>query len=98
MTSLLVVEGNPEVRRMICVLVEGLVGPIYECEDPARVAELYRQTPLDWILIDIRLKQRNGLLATRRIKQQFPEAENILITDYDDQALRKADLESGADH
>lgn len=80
------------------MLVEGLVDHIYESEDAAKVPELYRKTSFDWILIDIRMKKPNGLLATKQLKTLFPDAEMILIAEYDDEALRKAAREVGANH
>jgi CheY-like chemotaxis protein len=98
MTSLLVVEGNAEVRRIIRLLVEGLVDTLYEIEDAAKVSALYGESRFDWILIDLRLKEQSGLTATRQIKEIFPEAQIIIITEFDDEALREAASKVGANH
>jgi CheY-like chemotaxis protein len=98
MTSLLIVEGSPEIRRMICLLVEGLVDIICETEDVAKLAELYGKSRFDSIVIDLRLKKQSGLKATKQIKERFPDAKIILITEYDDEALRQAASEVGASH
>jgi CheY-like chemotaxis protein len=98
MTSLLVVEGNAEVRRIICTLVDGLVDNLYESEDATEVPELYSKCRFDWILIDLRMKEQSGLTATKQIKELFPEAQIILLTEYDDEALREAAGKVGASH
>jgi CheY-like chemotaxis protein len=98
MTSLLVIEENAELRRMIRTLVEGVVGRIEECDDGSQVPAVYREARFDWVLIDIRMKKRKGLAVAKQIKEIFPEAKLLIISEYDDETLREAASVAGASH
>jgi DNA-binding NarL/FixJ family response regulator len=42
------------------------------------------------------MKELDGISATRQIKAAFPDAQIIMITDYDDPKLREAARRAGA--
>ncbi len=44
----------------------------------------------------IRMSGLDGIQATRQIKAADPAAKIVIVTDYDDDALREAALDSGA--
>ena len=43
---------------------------------------LIRQHRPDWVLMDIKMKEMDGLMATMQIKAAFPEARIIIVTAY----------------
>ena len=60
---------------------------------------LWRHTPTgqpDIVLMDVRMPRMDGLAATRQIREFHPGARVVIVTDYDDEDLRKAAMEAGA--
>ncbi len=94
--SILIVEDNEPMRQMIKKLVGDLTEGFTECGDGAQALEAYRQDRPDWVLMDIKMKEMDGLMATRQIKAAFPEARVIVVTGYDDARLREAAHAAGA--
>jgi DNA-binding NarL/FixJ family response regulator len=71
-------------------------GEICECADGADASSAYRAQRPDVVLMDIRMKEVDGIEATRQIRAADPEARILIVTDYDDAELRKASMQAGA--
>ena len=96
MKSLLIVEDNEPMRRMIKSLVADLADAIYECGGGAEALGLYRQHRPDWVLMDIEMQPVDVLTATRQIKAAFPDVKVMMITNYGDSQMREAAQAAGA--
>jgi len=96
MMSLLIVEDNAKMRRMLKSLVADLASPIHECVDGADAPAAYAAQRPDWVLMDIAMKDLDGISATRKIKAAYPDAKIIIVTGYDDPRLRAAAQSAGA--
>jgi two-component system response regulator DegU len=96
MMSLLIVEDNTAMRGLIKSLVADLAAQITEGSDGAEALALYRAHRPDWVLMDIKLGEVNGLTATRQIKAAFPKARVVIVTDYNDDKLRQEAAQAGA--
>jgi len=94
--DLLIVEDNDQMRRMIVKLVSGLAEHTYECSDGAEALPAYTMHRPDCVLMDVKMKEMDGISATRQIKASYPEANIIIVTDYDDPDLREAARCAGA--
>lgn len=94
--KLLIVEDNPKTRRFLRELLTDLAEVIYECSDGSEAVAAYEAYAPDWVLMDIKMKEVDGIVATRRIKESWPAAQIIIVTDYDNDALREAASEAGA--
>jgi len=94
--TLLIVEDNPAVRRLVRQLVADLGDEIGECGDGAEAEARYAELQPDWVLMDIEMPRVDGIAATRRIKAAFPAARIVIVTSYGDAALREAALAAGA--
>jgi len=69
---------------------------IAECCDGALALAAYAEQRPDWVLMDIRMPEMDGITATRGIKARYPEAQVCIVTDYDDLELQQAAREAGA--
>jgi CheY-like chemotaxis protein len=94
--TLLIVDDNQEIRRMIRSLLEDLSTEIHECEDGAQAVAAYEQYRPDWVLMDLKMREVDGIAATRQIVADFPAAKICIVTNYDDAQLREAAQRAGA--
>ena len=94
--NILIVENSPRMRRTIRSVLAGLGHEVFECEDGNQALAAYRTHRPDWVLMDIGLKEVDGIVATGILKAAFPEAKVVIVTDYDDVRLRQAAQQAGA--
>lgn len=94
--KLLIVEDNPQMRRLIIQIVKTSSDAIFECDDGAQALWAYREHLPDWVLMDIEMRQTDGITATREITAAFPEAKIVIVTDYNSANLREAAKAAGA--
>lgn len=94
--SLMIVEDNEPMRRMIRSIVADLAERIDECGDGAEAYARYADRRPDWVLMDIAMPVMDGITATRGIIADFPDARVLIVTDYDDAELRAKAREAGA--
>jgi two-component system response regulator DegU len=94
--NLLIVEDNAKMRRMIKSIVADLADEIAECDDGREALSLYSQYHPDFVLMDIQMKNTNGIAATRQIIASFADAKIIIVTNHDDVYFRESAQEAGA--
>jgi CheY-like chemotaxis protein len=92
----LIVEDNASVRRLIRRIVASVASEIRECEDGAAALAAYLEYRPDFVLMDIEMKELDGITATLRIKAACAAANIIMVTNYDDAELREAARDAGA--
>jgi CheY-like chemotaxis protein len=88
--KILIVDDNAPVRRLIASIVGPLAESIQECSSGEEALAAYGSMRPDIVLMDIRMKEMDGIEATRRICQADRNAKVIILTDYDDSELRRA--------
>lgn len=93
---LLLVEDDPEMRRMIKRVLSGIATEVIECDDGGEALAAYSRAQPDWVLMDIEMGQVDGITATRQITAAFPGAKVIMVTNHDHEMYRKAAVEGGA--
>jgi CheY-like chemotaxis protein len=94
--TILIVEDNPTIRRLIRRAISDIADNIFECEDGADALAAYTEHSPDAVLMDVRMPRVDGLLATRQILDHHPGARIVIVTDYNDDELRSAAREAGA--
>jgi CheY-like chemotaxis protein len=92
----LIVDDSAEMRRAIRLIVKDLAGKITECSEGSEALPAYAEHLPDWVLMDIRMKQVDGLAATRQIKTAFPAAQIIIVTVCKGEDMREAAQAAGA--
>ena len=96
MLNFLIVEDNQPMRNLIRSMISDLAGNVTECDDGADALASYSKCRPDWVLMDIRMKDMDGISATRQIKASYPDANIMIVTDYDNHNVREAAREAGA--
>lgn len=94
--TLLIAEDNQRMRTMLKDIVGAYFTKIYECSDGKKACELYRELKPDWTLMDIEMPVMDGISATRKITVSNPGAKIIIVTGFDNVALRRNAKEAGA--
>jgi two-component system response regulator DegU len=69
---------------------------ISECGDGVHVLELCNQKKPDIILMDINMPIENGVVATQRIREYFPDVKIIILSIHDDESYVFETLRKGA--
>jgi CheY-like chemotaxis protein len=94
--KVLLVDDNARARAMLRDCLRGEAGEFCECEDGADALAAYAHFQPDWVLMDFEMRRMDGLTATRLILTQFPQAAILIVSNHDEQALRKEAREAGA--
>jgi CheY-like chemotaxis protein len=94
--TILIVEDNAGVRRLLRSVLAEVAEDIWECCDGADALAAYTTHRPEVVLMDIRMERMDGLAATKQILLCDPSAKVLIVTDYNDDALRNAAQEAGA--
>ena len=94
--NVLIVEDSEPMRRTIKSFIEDLAEEIHECPDGRNALAAFTRYQPDWVLMDIKMRDVDGLAATREIKAAFPEARIVIVTSFDEQSLRDEARLAGA--
>jgi CheY-like chemotaxis protein len=92
---LLIVEDNPQMRRVLKSFVADYADEIYECSDGAAALGCYAKFLPDFVLMDLQMPNLDGISASLEIKAEFPQAKILIVTNYDEPEMREAAFMSG---
>lgn len=91
----LIVDDNAEIRKLIIQEVCSDEDIIVECSDGEDALTAYAKNTPDFVLMDIKMNKINGIKATKMIVDKFPDAQIIIITNYDTTIFRNAAKKAG---
>lgn len=80
MPSILVVDDEDQIRRLICATLERAGYHITEARDGKEALEQYRLAPTDLVIMDILMPNQDGLETTVALRREFPDVKVIVIT------------------
>ncbi len=94
----MLVDDHPMVRRGLATFLKAfddleLAG---EAESGEAAIQLCAKFQPDVILMDMVMPDMNGAMATRKIREQFPNVQVIALTSFKEEELIKDALEAGA--
>ncbi len=69
---------------------------IAECGDGVKVLELCNARKPDIVLMDINMPIENGVVATQRVREYFPDVKVIILSIHDDESYVFETLRKGA--
>ena len=87
--KLLIVDDSAAMRRCICDLVPDAAEK-FECSDGSEAVRAFALHQPDWVLMDIEMKELDGLSAARQILSDWPKARIIFVTSHDRPRFREA--------
>lgn len=94
--KVLIVDDSEQMRQLVRTYLRNLAEDIRECTDGAKALAAYAEFEPDWVLMDWKMKEMDGLTATRQILKSYPQAHILFITQFDDDFLRQSAREAGA--
>jgi len=95
-TVILIVDDSQPIRELLKMMLAGVAEIVGECSDGSEALAAYERLRPDWVLMDIGMKNVDGITATRQIMAAYPQAKIMIVTDYNDDDLRRAAREAGA--
>jgi DNA-binding NarL/FixJ family response regulator len=98
MITLLLVDDQNLIRQGLKALLELELDlrVIGEAENGKIAIELFQQLRPNVVLMDIRMPVMDGVMATQQICQQFPNANILILTTFDDDNYVATAIKNGA--
>jgi DNA-binding NarL/FixJ family response regulator len=95
---LLVVDDHMIIRRGLVQILseEARIGSIQEASDGPGALRILRTTPVDVILLDIALGDRDGFEALKVIRSEFPEVGVVMLSVYPESQFGVRAIRAGA--
>lgn len=88
--KLLIAEDSAQMRRLMRTLFADVAGEIYECSNGPEAVRTYFLVQPDWVLMDLQMSDGDGLSATREIRSRASDARIVIVTEFDEDELRRA--------
>ena len=96
--KILIADDNAAMRSLIRKICQSVSQDIFECADGIEAIACFQKIKPDWVLMDILMPCMDGLKAAEQIKVAFPQAQIIIVTEFDSKEYRMAARRAGAVH
>ena len=94
--KLLLVDDNDRIRKMMKSLYSPHFDEVIECCDGAEAVASFNEETPDWVVMDIKMNEMDGIEATEKIISSHPCARVIIISQYNDESTIDAAINAGA--
>lgn len=92
----MIVDDNAKIRSIIRDTVAEEGDEVFEYENGLQAVAAYGSVNPDWVLMDLLMDAMDGLTAAKRIRESFPDAQIIIVTNYDGVPFRTEAYALGA--
>ena len=96
--NILIVEDHELTRFGLKTTFEGVdyIENIYEAESAERALEIFNDTQIDVVIMDLGLPGMNGIEATRKLRDTNKDVKVIILTSHNDEKEVLNSLKAGA--
>ena len=94
---ILIAEDDPINYMYLEIILKTMVKRIDHAKNGEKAVDLASKNPYDLVLMDLEMPIMNGIRATQKIKQQFPDLPIIAQTAFTDQNDKDQAFEAGCD-
>lgn len=91
----MIVDDNKEMRATLKSVVREYATVVDECTDGSEVVQHYRNSHPDFVLMDIAMKNIDGIRATKMLMKEFPGAKIVIVSNYGDEEIRQEAARAG---
>jgi two-component system chemotaxis response regulator CheY len=92
----LIVDDNQPMRELLKVTLAGVAEVVGECSDGGEALAQYRRLQPDWVVMDVEMRDVDGVAATRQIVAAYPLARIVIVSNHGNDDLRRAARDAGA--
>jgi CheY-like chemotaxis protein len=92
----LFVDDSEQFRTYLRSIVLQSGDECRELEDGTQVNEVYKTFQPDWVLLDIQMQPMDGFTAAVQLKEHYPNARFVFISNYADKKFQKKAQSLGA--
>ena len=94
--KILIVEDHELTRFGLKTTFEGVADVIYEANSAETAIEIFKNNPVDIIIMDLGLPKMNGIEATKYIKSINKDVKVVMLTSHNDENEVLSSLKAGA--
>jgi len=94
--KLLLVDDNDRLRGMMKSLYSPHFDEVIECDDGEAAVLAFNGNNPDWVVMDIKMKEMDGIEAATRIIAANPGARIIIVSQFNDESTIDAVKNAGA--
>lgn len=94
--KILIVEDHELTRFGLKTTFEGVADVIYEANSAETAIEIFKNNPVDIIIMDLGLPKMNGIEATKYIKSINKDVKVVMLTSHNDEREVLSSLKAGA--
>jgi len=80
MASILLIEDDAPVRRIISMMLEKEGHEVSEAADGELGIQIYRERSIDLVITDIIMPNKEGLEMIKELKKEYPDVKIIAIS------------------
>src|SRR5438876_316479 len=94
--KIMIVDDHSGIREMLRNLLASPGIELSECADGGEALAVYHDFRPDWVFMDSVMKQVDGLAATRLLRNSFPDARVLMVSEENIEQMRRAASSAGA--
>jgi CheY-like chemotaxis protein len=78
--SILVVDDEPGIRELLCLMLEAAGHTVTSAEDGLAAPKVLASQPIDVVITDLLMPERDGLEFITEIRKKFPKVKIVAMS------------------
>lgn len=80
MASILIIDDEPSVRRLVRRLLERAGHRVVEARDGAEGVLIFRSAPTDLVITDLYMPGQDGIETIQQLREEYPECRILAVS------------------